>query len=432
MAPALRIRVRVRAALLAAIVCLLPVVVAAQDGDAQEPYRTPRSGQELHTRLFGRDVDVAVRDRRSVSALDAGASLSIPGPEDDTVVPYASFYFWRHPDDDHLFRAVVAGLSNDVYYARALAPENAIHGVLTLQSRTIPFDQSELVDGEDIAYEELTWGVVRPGVGLSYRRQVAPGEQDNMFEATLLAEPAFLYFHGGNDKADDYRVPRDTFEMRGHLRVKWDAMARNLLDLEHEGVALGMDAFAGRRTNWEDYGFPGENPASRSRKPWLVSIYGVGATGVPFVEDERHRLVATVQAGLGGDLDRFSAPRVGGGPVGTEYGSIGRPVFPGSSIEEFFPSHYAIATAEYRYELFFFTYLSLRASAAWLDRDRFRDGVVHRGDDVLVSVGPRVTTGFLFGTRLQLEYAYSPDLHRDGHAGGSEVMLEITKSFWNH
>ena len=77
--------------------------------------------------------------------------------------------------------------------------------------------------------------------------------------------------------------------------------------------------------------------------------------------------------------------------------------------------------AEYRYELFFFTYLSARGSVQWLDRDRLElDNEIHRGDDTLTSLGARLTTGFLFKTRLQFDYNYNFDVIRDDQRGGNE------------
>jgi hypothetical protein len=89
-----------------------------------------------------------------------------------------------------------------------------------------------------------------------------------------------------------------------------------------------------------------------------------------------------------------------------------------------------VAIAEYRYELFFFTYLSARASQAWLDRDRLSAGEIHRENDTLTSLGGRLTTGFLFSTRLQLDYNYNFDVIRDDDdRGGSEIVLHVSRSF---
>jgi len=150
---------------------------------------------------------------------------------------------------------------------------------------------------------------------------------------------------------------------------------------------------------------------------------------VPGVDSERHRLLTTTYAGAGGGLDRFSAPRVGGGPQGDEYLSISRPVIPGAQLQEFYPEHYAIAIAEYRYEPIFFSYLGLVGSVAWLDRDRIRSSGIERQDDTLGSIGGRMSTGFFGNSRLQLEYHYNFGLVRDGEFGGHTLIFSVSGSF---
>ena len=43
--------------------------------------------------------------------------------------------------------------------------------------------------------------------------------------------------------------------------------------------------------------------------------------------------------------------------------------------------------------------------------------------------GGRVTTGFLFKTRLQLDYNYSTGVVRRGEFGGHEVTVHISRNF---
>ena len=147
------------------------------------------------------------------------------------------------------------------------------------------------------------------------------------------------------------------------------------------------------------------------------------------MESDRHRLIGSLHAGAGYNLDRFSAPRVGGGvqTMGEEYGSTWRPVLPGSAIQEFFPKHYAIAAGEYRWEAFFFTYLSVDASVGWLDRLRQIGTDVSTRNDVFSSVGARLTTGFFFDTRMQLAYNHNFAVIRNGHYGENEIVLHFSK-----
>lgn len=435
--------------------CLLLLAQAARAQDSESSrselrwldpsaadYRTPRAGEGFRTHIFGRDVEVPPRDRRSVSAVDVGAAAWYRWPEDEPALPFGSLYFWRRPDDQSFFRGTVVFVYNDLLYTHALAPRSPFEFVLGFQSSTIPSDQAEYADGERIAHQELLQGDVRGAIGVGYRRQVEAGfgglriregvnpkAPDNMFSLDATLEPEFLYFREGRDDSRDFTVPGDTFALRGHLALRWDALERNLLDLSHRGFALGIDAWQGWRARWRDWGIDRGENAGDGREPRLLQAYGVAAAGLPGVASERHRLIGSLHAGWGGNLDRFSEPSVGGGPSGDEFLSLSRPIVPGAAIGEFLPDHYAVAIAEYRYELFFFTYLSARASAAWLDRERLNGSGIHRENDALTSIGTRLTTGFLFKTRLQLDYTYNFELIRDGKRGASGLVLHVSRSF---
>jgi hypothetical protein len=405
-------------------------------------YRTPRAGEGFRTRIFGRDVENGPRDRRSTSAWDVGAATWYRYPEDEQILPFGSLYFWRRPSERWFFRGTVVGVYNDLTYAHSLVDESPFEGVLTFESQTIPTDSAEYADGERLKREELLKGEVRPGVGFGYRRQVESGfgfgfldevppqAPDNQLSLSATVEPEFLYFHKGKDTVSNFRVPGDTFGLRGHLRLRWDQMERNLLDLVHHGFAFGMDGTQGWRERWRDWGIDERESAGDGRLPRLFQGYTVVAGGIPGVS-EKHRLIGSVHGGVGGNLDRFSAPSIGGGPSGDEFGAISRPLVPGAGIGEFWPDHYAIGVAEYRYELFFFTYLSARGSVAWLDRDRLdANNEVDRRNNVLTSLGSRLTTGFLFSTRLQFDYNYNFDVIRDDHhRGASEWLVHVSRSF---
>ncbi len=163
----------------------------------------------------------------------------------------------------------------------------------------------------------------------------------------------------------------------------------------------------------------------------LSTAYALAAGGVPGVASERHRLIGSLHGGVGRHLDRFTAPRIGGGPrpMGEEYGSSWRPILPGTAIQEFYPDHYLVAVGEYRYEPIFFTYLSLVGSVGWLDRLRSGNNELYSQDDTFSSLGARITTGFFFDTRLQLDYNYNFDAIREGHYGGNEIVLQISGKF---
>ena len=413
--------------------------------DQSRDYRSLRAGEGFRTSLFGYDVAEEPRDRRSTSAIDLGAAAYFNGPDEGQFIPFASLYFWRRPDERRFLRATVGGIYNDVLAARSFG-DSPFEAVFAFENNTIFFDDnSQWVDGERYENEELRKMWVRGGVGVGYRRPLVPGwtplvfadgvhpqRPDNMFSIYLLAEPKYLYFSERNS-ADNFVLPQDTFELQGRLAMRWDSLERNLMDLAHRGFSVGFDGIYGWRANWEDWGVDRVNRAERGRHPKLLQAYAVAATGVPGI-NERHRLISYLHAGRGWHLDRFSQPRVGGGPRGNEYMSLARPTLPGAAISEFTPDqHYVIALAEYRYELFFFSYLSAYGGVAYLDRERLSDlhfaGGIRSQDDTLYPVGARLTSGFLFRSQLQVEYNYNFDVIRDGHRGGGELLVHISKSF---
>src|SRR5262245_37394183 len=63
--------------------------------DQGSSYRTVRAGEGFRTSLFGFDATVEPRDRRSTSALDLGVAAYIRHPEEASLIPFASLYFWR-------------------------------------------------------------------------------------------------------------------------------------------------------------------------------------------------------------------------------------------------------------------------------------------------------------------------------------------------
>ncbi|MDA8164252.1 MAG: hypothetical protein M0017_04375 [Desulfobacteraceae bacterium] len=422
--------------LLAMIVC--SPAPAAETGGLRElnrpgePYHTPLAGEGFRGVAFGREVVVAPEDRRSVNAWTVGAQVNLDEPDERLVIPFGSVYLWRHPDDHTLFRAELAGLYDDVLYARSPSGWGPFELVLSFQNYTLPLDRSEVVDGEKLQDEQLTWGYVRPGFGLGYRRQTWPGNEDNMFALDFLVEPSYSYYSKGSDAAAGFVPPQDTSELRGVLQLRWDSLVRNILSLPHRGVALRADAVYGHRHDWGRWGLPPELEETGGRDYRYVTGYLLGAGGVPFVKSERHRLLGAFYGGAGSNLDRFTAPRVGGGPepLGEEFGSTAMPVLPGAAIHEFFPDHYAILIGEYRWEPIFFTYFHVRAAVARLDRLRRNDtgGIYHSTDD-FAALGMGITTGFFFKLRLCLDYSYNTGVIRDHDHGGNEVVLRVSRPF---
>jgi hypothetical protein len=392
-----------------------------------ENYETPRAGTGFFTRVFGRRVVVWPQDRQSVTAWDLGAAYTA-GAKESEWTPIGAIFLWRRPNEDVFLRGVISGFFNDIEYAYSPKGWGSFELVTTLNNLIFPAAKPEYVDGNPDHAQELTWGRMHFGVGLGYRTSVYPGKADNMFATSLLFEPGYLFSDASSDTAPNFVQPVNTFEERLHWRVRYDALERNLLELAHRGYALGMDAIAGHRNSWKDWGLDAEQSGADGRDYLSWTGYVRAATGVPGL-NEQHRLVFGVHGGVGSDLDRFSAQRVGGGPEADEYGSVPYPVIPAALPTEFFPAHYAIATLEYRFEPIFFVYLGIEGSIAYLDLDHRTSSGIEREDDVLKSIGARMTTGFVFETRLEVEGHYNFDLVRDGHLGGYAITFHISRNF---
>ena len=87
-------------------------------------------------------------------------------------------------------------------------------------------------------------------------------------------------------------------------------------ELPHEGVTMGGDLIHGHRAKWDQWGgAPFDTPDFRKEQTYLqASAYALAATGLPFIESEKHRLLTSVHGGIGKDLDRFSTFRLPGRP----------------------------------------------------------------------------------------------------------------------
>ena len=393
-------------------------------------YRTPIAGEGFRLNIFNLfDVDVDAIDRRHVSAWEAGLAFNWRPPEGTPVLPMGSLYYWRHESPRSLLRAEVSGLYNDVFWARTIGNGPA-ELVMDFSNFTVPFPQSEWVDGKSMAAEELYWGYLRPAFGLGVRKAL-PGADDNMAAIDVMFEPAALFFYGSPGAAKNFVLPRKTLDLRLHVVARWDAIERNLLGLPHRGLAAGGDFLAGYRPSWDDWGIDGRERRNAGQEYCQLSGYAIGAAAVPGLQSDRHRLIGSVHGALGHNIDRFSATRVGGGvrPGGQEYGSSWRPILPGSAVQEFYPNNYLIGLVEYRFEPVFFVYLSAVASVGYMDRVRLTSTVPTSSNDFFASAGAMLTFGFLGNTRWQLSYHRNTSVVREGKLGGNEFVIDINGKF---
>lgn len=384
---------------------------------AAPDYQTPLAGEGFRTIVLGEKVVVQPRDRRKLFAWDVGLSSIFPHVEDTQYLPFGSLYYWYRPTGQFLFRGIFAGVYNELLWGLSSVQWSPFEFVGGIENLTSPFAFSDYEDGVQKSEEELLWGWVRPALGLGVRMDL--GEVDNMFETSFLFEPGFLYFSKGNNTVSQFVLPKDTFDFRFHIRSRFDELKRNILELPHEGVALGADVFWGHRLQWENWGINRKESKSQSKDYWGLSAYAWLARKLPCIKSERHRLIGSLHGAYGWKMDRFSKYRVGGGPGGTEYYTLSLPLMPGAFIREFVTSRYLIAVAEYRFEPLFFSYISVRSSLSYLEQSPHHDRL-------FPSIGGRLTTGFLFDTQLQLDYNYNWRVKRERDIGGHEITFHIS------
>ncbi len=411
----------------AALVLLAPAVAARADD-----YRTPRAGQAAVGTVFGHEVRAPRRDRSHITYLNLGAVLLPDGPDGLELGPSGGAYFWRAPEEGgSRLRAIVAGLANEVRWDVAVSENKVVATVTTFDSLILPWARSEYVQGERLRSEELEWNQARIGIGVAAHSRIGPAV-DNALDVALTLETGNLWFDEGDHTDPAFVLPTKTFEARGHLRARADLLERNLVELPHRGWSAGLDGVWGRRTEWEPWGLPSEGLVTTGRSWLAASGFGVLATGVPGLS-ERSTLVASAHAGVGSDLDRFSAFRLGSGSTWGDFETLSRVVLPAAGVDEIVTSRYLTVDLEVRYEVFFFLYLQLRGSLAWADVPvRGADGHETRTGSF-----PALTAGFTTGLpwNLSMEFSASRNFGLektvDGvvEEGRSGFFVSVTREF---
>lgn len=409
--------------------CFTLILIAPEIGEAQfsqeeptpmeEP--TPFAGRDYRTKLFGQAIHVLPRDRRSVTAASFGLQWIPNGPSQLEILPFGALYLWRNWDgDNRRFRGTISIAVNDLAYSIGLRDYPNWTLVLTLNNFIVPLGRSEYVHGQRIPETELEWSYVFGGIGLGYRLPLHPFRQDSAVNAFLTYEPGYRWFKASDETSPQYGVPTDTYEGRIHFRVRTDALTRNLMELPHEGVTLGGDVIYGHRAKWGMWGGPPfETPDIKHERTYLaVSGYLLTASGLPFLDSQKHRLVASVHGGIGKDLDRFSTFRLPGRPTGYEWDAVALPMIHGVAFNELFPKHYAIANVQYRYEALFFLYPYIEAGWAFVDQSRFTSGgMIKQVTDSMPTVGAGFVSGAPWGSQLELNYTYNFGIFRESDNG---------------
>ncbi|OQW32306.1 MAG: hypothetical protein A4E19_19970 [Nitrospira sp. SG-bin1] len=396
---------------------------------------TPLAGEEFHTKVLGERVEVPPRDRRNVTAASFGVQYLPNGPSFYQVLPFGAFYLWRHSHDyKKRFRGSFALAVNDVAWNVGSSASHGWELRFTFNNMIIPLGRAEYVEGQIIRDVEVQWNYVFAGFGLAYRRLLSPGHQDNALELSLTYEPGYLWFKESGDASPNFIVPTDTYEGRVHFRLRNDALERNLMELPHRGYAFGGDFFYGHRATWGQWGgvaFGAPN-VDRERDYLRASGYAVIAGGIPFLNSERHRFIATFYGGIGQDLDRFSAFRLPGRPTGYEWEALALPILPSVAFNELFPSRYAIVHATYRYEALFFLYPYIRGLYGLVEQPRFQPGGQIRNEmDSMPAVSAGVVSGAPWRSQIEVNYSYNFGIYSDRGGGPPMAGRHGFFVFWS-
>jgi hypothetical protein len=386
---------------------------------AEEP--TPEAGQEFRTRLFGEEVYVPPRDRRNVTAASFGIQWIPNGPPQLELLPFGALYFWRNWDSDNRrFRGAFSIVVNDLDYTIGLRTYPNWSLIFTLDNFILPLGRSEYVEGQRIRESEIEWSYVFGGIGLGYRLPVHPFSQDSAVNVFLTYEPGYRWFKGTDHTSPQYIVPKDTYEGRIRLRIRADSLIRNLMELPHQGFTMGGDFVHGHRATWSQWGGPPfPTPDFRKERTYMTATaYALVASGLPFVDSEKHRLITSLHGGIGKDLDRFSAFRLPGRPTGYEWEAVSLPMIHGVAFNELFPNQYLVANLQYRYEALFFLFPYVEATWGLVERPLFAaDGAIKNVTDSMPALGGGIVSGAPWRSQIELNYTYNFGIYRDPGGG---------------
>lgn len=388
------------------------------------------------------------RDRRSTRALTLGGAFFSSPLADNNATPLFNLYWLRYWRDRRIY-GLFSGAFNRVELAEHVAPlgrarrDGLLEAIAIGENFTIPTPLVEATEaGREAHGSEVWWGRVSLDAGLGLRRPIRPYATDNDLRVQLLARAEWDYF-AEDDAGDDQTtpgaiIPHDTLIYGGRLVLRFDALERNLLELPHLGVAAGAAADLLRREGWREAGLRGPDGA-RTAPPEdtrdiirLTSYLYVAFGAPPGLLSEKHRIVAQVHAGWSppGSVDRFSAFRLGTGPLQSEHNDLARASYPGANFEQLTAERYVIGSLTYRYEVLFFLFVHARVVAAWArvgewDAAAWRQEFESRSG---LAYCAGVTSGFAFKSQLFLEYSYDDGFARDGRDGHG-FLLMWSKSF---
>jgi hypothetical protein len=392
--------------------------------------RVPLAGEAYQTTIMGRRIAIPARNRDNELALTVGANAYVPKLGGDSVLPIAALY-WKHRWDSWQTRDIFGVFVNELDVAKSIGRFQLLGH---LENNTVPSADIDIKNGKEVKSSSVVWGTVSGWLGAGYRLPVAPWQTDNDFRIQFFYHAGYFYDNRTSDTGADVRLPPDTYVHGMRMRVRYDGLLRNIMELPHQGWAWGGDLELTRRDSWSDSTFGDLLFSRQDTRDYLkFSGYVIRAAGIPGLSD-RHRFVGYLHGGVSpmGKLDRFSAFRAGGGPFPNESNDLYRLPYPGALFNNFSVTDYVVGTLEYRLQLAFFLYLHLRGTFAWGgNRPNYAttQGLkldLKSSDGEAFSVG--LTSGFIADSQLYLEYSYDSKLLRNG-VEGSSFMLLWSKSF---
>ncbi|KAF0218061.1 MAG: hypothetical protein FD174_3081 [Geobacteraceae bacterium] len=393
---------------------------------AESEYHTPLAGEPSKPEVFGRTIDILGRNRDNAAALVMGATIFTPPLAEAQFLPFGAFY-WKHRWDDTRFRGIFSIMVNEADISETFGKWQLLGH---LDNNTVPFAQPEIAGGQTILRTSIIFGTVNGRLGAGLRLPVAPFQADNDLRVQLFYQGGYLYSDRVEDTGPNVFLPPDTLVHGPLLRVRYDGLRRNLMELPHRGVAAGMDVEFARRDSWSDANYGGATFTRDETRDYLkLSGYLIAATGIPGLS-ERNRLIFSFYGGSApyDTLDRFSSFRIGGGPLPSETDDLFRQVYPGAMFNQFPASEYLIGSAEYRRELLFFLYFHLRSTFAWVNREIFTTRRLKTLENSGEAFTAAITSGFLWESVLSLEYSYDSSVLRNGKAG-SNITIIWAKGF---
>jgi len=398
-------------------------------GDGKDlEYHTPLAGEPFHTVFMGEQIHVPGLDRGHITALTLGGTFFTPKQGSTSGIPIGALYVKRVWEESRT-RDVVSLFVNDLEYDRSF---QNFELVARFENNTIPGGQTIVLNNEEIKQSSVEWGTLFASLGPGLRYKVAPFQIDNDLRLQLLGRVGYFYNDRTSDTGSKVELPPDTMLYGTKLRVRYDGMRRNLLELPHQGVAAGLDLDYMHRDKWSDQGTLGSTIfAKADTQSYLqFSGYVMGVGGIPGMS-EKNRILISIHGGTAGEksIDRFNAFQIGGGPLPGETDDLYRLDYPGTMFNEIQVTDYALANLEYRRELTFFMYLHLRGSFIWADQlalSSTNQVVFKSSNGQAATIG--LDAGFFHISEVYLAYSWDSGFIRNGKSG-SGIILTWNKAF---